>query len=219
MFELWVSALLQAMLGALLHSRSGTLPPTTPPAAWAAPAGSWTFLVGTVKFAALLPPKINSKMYLRSGLSRKWFLMVFFCLCGAGFQKIWNFSHHILWSKQKSWSVSLIFQRGLSDLSFKFHLVDGKHIRMVLYVWQRGEKRKLLRRKILKDLTKLQRAQGEFCHTQDWRRSSKSDSVSELNVSDLAYGSIKVFYCMRLDMVTKQRLHFRPEGRYNNNKI
>lgn len=59
------------------------------------------------------------------------------------------------------------FQRGLSDLSFKFHLVDGKHIRMVLYVWQRGEKRKMLRRKILKDLTKLQRAQGELCHTQD----------------------------------------------------
>lgn len=39
--------------------------------------------------------------------------------------------------------------------------MDGKHIRTVLYVWQQeGEKRKMLMRKILKDLTKLQRAQG-----------------------------------------------------------
>lgn len=46
-------------------------------------------------------------------------------------------------------------------MSFKFNLVDGKHIRTVLYVWQQeGEKRKMLMRKILKDLTKLQRAQG-----------------------------------------------------------
>lgn len=79
----------------------------------------------------------------------------------------------------------MIFQRGLSDLSFKFNLVDGEHVRTMLYVQQgEGEKRKMLMRKILKDLTKLQRAQGGLCCTQDRTRSSRSDSVSELNVKD-----------------------------------
>jgi len=67
-----------AFLNAQAAFLKQTLPPHLPsllqePESREQLAGSWTFLMGTVKFAGLLSPKINSKMYLRSELSRKWF--------------------------------------------------------------------------------------------------------------------------------------------------
>lgn len=52
--------------------------------------------MGTVKFAGLLPPKINSKMYLRSGLRRKWFLMGFLSFVGQVFKDLEFFPSYIV---------------------------------------------------------------------------------------------------------------------------
>lgn len=68
-----------AFLNTLAAFLKWTLPPRLPSLLQEAEsreqlAGSWTFLMGTVKFAGLLLPKINSKMYLRLELSRFYFL-------------------------------------------------------------------------------------------------------------------------------------------------
>lgn len=44
--------------------------------------------MGTVRFAGLLPPKVNSKIYLRSELSRKWFEMGFLSFAGQVFKDL-----------------------------------------------------------------------------------------------------------------------------------
>lgn len=65
-----------ALLNAPAAFLKWTLPPRLPsllpePESREQLVGSWTFLMGTVKFAGLLPLNINSKMYWRSELRRK----------------------------------------------------------------------------------------------------------------------------------------------------